>query len=936
MSEPPAPAAPEDGAARLDALLATKLHIPRARDGLVPRLRLIDRLTEALAGELTVVCAPAGFGKTALLANWARRTDRPVAWLSLDTADNDPVRFWRHVAAALGSVRAGAADRLTDLLSPPSPRPPEAVAAALVNDLAAVPGAVVLILDDYHLVEAPAVHESVVFLLEHLPTGLRLALACRADPPLPLARLRARGELAELRADQLRFTRQEAADLLREAVGPGLPEDAVAALAARTEGWAAGLQLAGLSLRGHADPAGFVASFSGSHRYVLDYLAEEVLDRQREPVRAFLLETSVLDRLSGELCDAVTGRGGSQRLLEAIERANLFLVALDEVRGWWRYHPLFADLLRVRLAQQQPERLPELHRAAAAWHEERGLVDDAVRHALAAGDTAWAARLVERHIGATLAWAESATAARWLAGLPGEQVCARPRLCVLRAIQAVMAGQPADLERWLGAAEAALASEPAEGTAGDQAAGSGAGWLQADLPGTLLALRADLARLRGDAEGTVRFARQVLARPPAGEGGLRFHVEWNLARASWLNGELGEAEHALAELTAARSAGEFQVMAVSWDHGMVLRARGQLGAALASYQQALAAGTETDGAASPALGLAHVGVAAVLYEQDDLAGALAHATAGLAGSRQLARGWSVTSSRWLAESLVVLARVQQALGDEAAASAAISEAEQAGPSPDVVDLFNPAGAQRVRLLLAQGQVAEAAAWVAARGLDPRDQPGYSREREYLLLAQVLIAQGEPERARPLLERLRAAAAAQARTGSLIEIGAIAAAAQAACGEDAGAVAALAGALTLAWRKGYVRVFADEGAPLAGVLDRFTAGQRSGRISPAPGVPLGYLRRLQAAFRPGEARAGPPQPVPAAEVAAPELAEPLTDRELQVLALLAAGISNQQIASELVVALETVKKHVSHILGKLGAANRTQAVARARALGLLRR
>jgi LuxR family maltose regulon positive regulatory protein len=367
----------------------------------------------------------------------------------------------------------------------------------------------------------------------------------------------------------------------------------------------------------------------------------------------------------------------------------------------------------------------------------------------------------------------------------------------------------------------------------------------------------------------------------------------------------------------------------------VLRAQGRLGAALASYQRALAAGTETDGAASPALGLAHVGVAEVLYEQDDLAGALAHATAGLAGTRQLARGWSVTSSRWLAESLLVLARVRQVLGNEAAASAAISEAEEAGPSPDVVDLFNPAGAQRVRLLLAQGQVAETAAWVAARGLDPGDQPSYSREREYLLLARLLIAQGQPERALALLRRLRAAAAAQARTGSLIEIGAVTAAAQAAYREDAGAVAALAAALELACPEGYLRVFADEGAPLAGVLDRLIVDQRSGRLSPAPGVPLAYLRRLQAAFRPGEARGVPAQPVQAAEVAAPELAEPLTDRELQVLALLAAGISNQQIARELVVALETVKKHVSHILGKLGAANRTQAVARARALGLLR-
>jgi LuxR family maltose regulon positive regulatory protein len=935
MGEPPGSPTPADEGVGLDPLLATKLHIPHARHGLVPRPRLVDQLAGALAGELTVVCAPAGFGKTALLADWARRSARPVAWLSLDTGDNDPVRFWRHVAVALDGVRTGVGQRLSRVLGPPS-RPLETVVTALVNELAAAPGEVVLVLDDYHLIDSQAVHESVVFLLAHLPAELRLAVACRADPPLPLARLRARGELAELRADQLRFTQEEAGALLREAAGAGLPEDAVAALEARTEGWAAGLQLAGLSLRGRADVTGFVEAFSGSHRYVLDYLAEEVLDRQQEPVRAFLLETSVLERLSGALCDAVTGHAGSQQLLEAIERANLFLVPLDEVRGWWRYHPLFADLLRVRLAQEQPERLPVLHRVAAAWCEQRGLTDEAVRHALGAGDAVWAARLVERHIGTTLAWAEGATVTRWLAGLPGEQVRARPRLCALRAIQAALAGQAGELEHWLDAAEAALASESAEETAGEQAVGWEAGWLPADVPGSLMALRADLACLRGDAEGTSRLARQLLARLPAGEGGLRFNAEWNLARALWLNGELGAAEQALARLAvAARPAGEFLAMAVCWEHGLVLHAQGRLRAALASYRQALAASAHAEDPTLPALGMVHLGVAAVLYEQDELAGALEHAAKGVAGCRQLARGWSVTSARWLAESLVILAWIQRALGDHAAASAAISEAGEAEPSSDVVDLFNPAGAQRARLLLAQGKLAEAANWAAERGLDAGDPPDYPHEREYLLLARLLIARGEAERALPMLGRLRAAAAAQARTGSLVEMGAVTARALAACGDQPGALAALAEALTLAHSEGYVRVFADEGAPLAALLDQLIASRRGGGAAPAAGVPSGYLGRLRAAFRPGDTRGVPSTPRPAARVIVAGLTEPLTGRELQVLTLLAAGAANQQIAEELVVALETAKKHVSHILGKLGAANRTQAVARARELGLLR-
>ena len=337
-------------------MLATKLYLPPPRPGLVPRPRLLERLAEGMDRKLVLVCTPAGFGKTTLLAEWARRSQRPVAWLSLDAGDNDPARFWRHVAAALDGVLPGLADQVGARLRDLEAASPQAVVTMLVNDLADAAEELVLVLDDYHLIQAPPVHESVGFLLEHLPPSLRLMVASRADPPLPLARLRARGELVELRAAELRFTAEEAAELLRTAVGSALPEAAVASLAARTEGWAAGLQLAALSLRDRADVTTFVAGFSGSHRFVLDYLTEEVLDRQPEPLRSFLLETAVLERLCGPLCAAVTGRGDSQQLLERLERANLFLVRLDEVRGWWRYHQLFADLLGARLQREQPER----------------------------------------------------------------------------------------------------------------------------------------------------------------------------------------------------------------------------------------------------------------------------------------------------------------------------------------------------------------------------------------------------------------------------------------------------------------------------------------------------------------------------------------------------------------------------------------------------
>ena len=403
-----------------DVLLATKLHMPRPRPDLVPRPRLAERLDEGLARGLMLVCAPAGYGKTVLLADWARRGPQPTAWLSLDVGDNDPARFWRHAVAALDRSRPGLAERVGPLFGPPAPASYEGLVTALINELAAGSDAnqTLLVLDDYHLIDSEAVHTSLGFLLEHRPPGLHLVLASRSDPPLALARLRGRGQLTELRAADLRFTADEAAAMLRQGAAvsdAALPETALAALAARTEGWAAGLQLAALSLRGQPDAVGFTAAFTGSHRYVLDFLAEEVLEHQSEQVRTFLLETSVLERLSAPLCDTVTSRPGSQALLEEAERAGLFVVPLDEVRGWWRYHHLFADLLRARLQAEQPGRVPELHRNAAAWYAERGLADDAIWHAVAAGELTWAARLIEQYFDELYyLGGEGTTLQRWL------------------------------------------------------------------------------------------------------------------------------------------------------------------------------------------------------------------------------------------------------------------------------------------------------------------------------------------------------------------------------------------------------------------------------------------------------------------------------------------------------------------------------------------
>jgi LuxR family transcriptional regulator, maltose regulon positive regulatory protein len=925
MAEPSA--APPGGVAvsERDVLLATKLHVPRPQPGFVPRPRLVEALDEGLARRLVVVCAPAGFGKTALLADWARRGRCPVAWLSLDASDNDPARFWRHAVGALDRVQSGIAERVAPLLGPPAPSSLEGLVTALINELAAPPGAdeVLLVLDDYHLIDSRPVHGSLEFLLEHLPPGLHLVLASRSDPPLPLPRLRAGGQLAELRAAALRFTAEEAAALLREAAGGELPAAAVAALAARTEGWAAGLRLAGLSLRGQADVAGFVAAFSGSHRYVLDYLAEEVLEQQNDELRGFLLETSVLERLSGELCDAVTGRADSQAMLEAIEQAGLFLVPLDEVRGWWRYHPLFADLLRSRLQQEQPGRLPALHRAAAAWCEEHGLAGDAVRHAVAAGDAAWAARLIEQHADALLLRSEGATVQRWLSALPAELASSRPRLLLAQAWMALAGGDVDAAEAPLDAAERVFADasdEPFE-----PSAGRAVSWL-ANVPATIALDHAYLAQLRGDAEATAGFASRALAEVGEGEWMLASHASGYLGAAEWLRGRLAEAERALSSSIGQWRAAREPIMTAWGCHhlGQVQRAQGRLDAAAGTYQQALEVAAPSGRPAMPAAGIGYVGLAEVAYQRNELGAALEHVTEGIA----LCRKFNFTPP--LATGLATLAWIRQAQGDPAVAREAMGEAGRVAPGPGVAGLLNPVPAQRARLLLAQGDAVAAARWAQQRGLGPDDEPGYPREPEYLVLARVLLAQDRPGPALALLERLHASAASQGRAGSVIEIGALRALALAASGEEVRAVDALAGALTLACPQGYVRVFADEGAPMSALLGRLVAAQQADQAA-ARGVPLGCLARVLRAFGGKDDVQGGGR---GATAAVPGLAEQLTAREREILALLAAGTPNPRIAEELVVTLDTVKKHVSHLLGKLGAANRTEAVTRARQLGLI--
>ena len=906
----------------VDELLATKLFVPRPPAGMVPRPRLSVRLDDGLRRGLTLVTAPAGFGKTVLLADWTTQLELPVAWLSLYEGDNDPVRFWWHVAHAFDRVLVGIAELVGPLLATPGPSF-DGVVTTLVNALADGSTGVVLVLDDYHVIETELVHDSLLLFLEHVPPEVSVVVAARADPSIPLARRRASGRLTELRATDLRFTDEEAAILLRRLVGPEkvLPDDAVAALAMRTEGWAAGLQLAALSLRGSSDVTGMVASFSGSHRFILDYLTEEVLAYQPEAMQDFLLETSVLGVLSGPLCDAVTGRMDSQDRLEAIERANLFLVSLDDVRGWWRFHHLFGDLLYARARRQRPTRVRELHRGAAAWHDEHGLVDEAVNHALLAGDGDWAVRLVERHVdyryresAGRLMSTEYATVQRWLRVLPAEAVASQPRLLLTQARLAALAGRVDEASDLLDAAERGYpdaADDPHE-----QSVGRSTGPL-ANVPAVVAVNRAFIANLRGDPDSAADFATRVLAEIGEDEWMLESLARVHLAVAGWTRGNPRDAERAAASVIERWLIRGVFDYALVWSFilGRIQSAQGRLAAAATTYLRALEVDVPVGSSRRPAAGAVLVGMAELAYQRDELDTAARHLEAAFPLCRDL--GYTQP----LASGLALQAWIRQASGDPAGADAAMAEAVAAA-QPGIVDLHNPVPAMQARLRLVRGDVEAAARWASDRGLTVDDEPGYAREPGYLVLARVLLRLGRSIEALRLLDRLHAAAVEHDRRGSVIEIQALRALALAGHDDD-GAIAAVTEALGLARPEGYTRVFADEGRPMAALLGRIIAGG----ARPA-GVPTDYLGRLMRAFGPRSSSVV----APSGDV--PDVVTRLSGRELEVLRLLAAGRANREIAGDLFLSPHTVKKHVTHILDKLGAGNRTEAVARGRDLGLL--
>ncbi|MGY1708826.1 LuxR C-terminal-related transcriptional regulator [Geodermatophilus sp. SYSU D00758] len=912
-------------------LITTKLHAPHRRRGLVPRARLTERLDRGGEAALTVVSAPAGFGKTTALTEWLTATapeGRSVAWLSLDTRDNDPALFWSCLVAALQTVvpEVGAA-ALAALRSPQTST--EAVVATLVNELAGVPGEVVLVLDDYHVIDAPQVHEGMVFLLDHLPGQVHLVLAGRADPPLPLARLRACGELVELRAADLRFTPEEAARYLTDAMGLTVTAADVAALDSRTEGWIAALQLAALSMQGRPDVAGFIAEFAGDDRYVLDYLAEEVLARQPEQVRTFLLQTSVLARLSGPLCDAVTGRDDGTDVLRALERANLFLVPLDDRRRWYRYHHLFGDVLQVHLLDEQPDAVAELHRRAGIWHADHGDRAEAIGHALAGGDVVRAAELVELGLPDLQRDRQEATMRRWLQALPDEVIGNRPVLGVGYAAALMAGGETEGVELRLRGAERWLAS----GDGDDQEPVPSGRGVVVDraafrrLPSAIALYRAGLAHLAGDVPATVAHARRARELAAADDHVARGGSAGLLGLAYWTTGDLDRGSRWYAECAAAlERAGHFSdVAGCALALADMCLAQGRLAEGLSTYQRALR--VVTPGTGPPLRGAAdmHVGIAGVLVERGELDVARRH----LASCAELGERAGLPQTPY--RDRVVRARLAEIDGDADGALVLLEDAE-ARYAADYFPEVRPVGALRARLHARTGRWSDALTWAHQRGLSVEDDLSYLREFDHLVLARALVARYAADGDGPsmsgalrLLPRLLRAAEDGGRTGTVLEVLVVQALAASARGDGAAALVALRRALELAEPRGHVRLFLDEGPLLLRPLR--TAAAHGSAAGPA----ADHARRLldASAPRPGSA------PLPTGPAGA-GLVEPLSARELDVLRLLGTDLDGPGIARRLFVSVNTVRTHTKHLYAKLGVNNRRAAVRRGQELALLTR
>ena len=889
-------------------ILNTKLFIPHPRPERVPRPRLIERLNEGLHRKLTLISGPAGFGKTTLVIEWLDnlrldakkeiQIENRIAWLSLDEGDNDLARFLAYFIASLNrgeGVEATIGEGALSMLQSPQPPPTEAVLTPLINEIATTPDRIILVLDDYHLIDAQPIHDALSFLLENLPPQMHLVIATREDPHLPMARLRSQDQLTELRAADLRFTSSEAAEFLNQVMGLDLSDEDIAALETRTEGWIAGLQLAAISLQGKEDATKLIKSFSGSHRLVLDYLIEEVLEQQSESVQTFLIKTAVLDRLTGSLCDALTGQDNGQQTLEYLEQANLFIVPLDNERRWFRYHHLFADLLRQRLHQSTASStgdegavVNELHIRASVWYEDNDLEIEAFQHAAAANDIKRTERLIKGE-GLPLHWRGAATPVlNWLASLPTMVLDARPSLWVTYASTLVFAGQSSGVEQKLQAAEAAL-----QGTEPDDQ--------PQDLLGHIAALRAMMAVSQHQPETVIAQARRALQLLHPNNLTYRTAATWTLGYAYEIQGDRTAASRAYTEVISnSQMSGNFMfTIAATTSLGYIQEAENKLYLATETHRRALQL------AGDPPLPFAcasYLGLARVCYEWNDLDAAQRYGQQ----SAQLAR--QIEGVDTPAACGVLFARLKLALGDVTDAAAILTEADQFVHQYNFLHLIPEVVAVQVLILLRQGNLA-----AAAHLADKHELP--------ISQARVNLAQGDTSEALAMLEPLRKQAEAKGWADERLKVMILQAVALHAHGEKEEALQLLGEALAMAKPGDFIRIFVDEGPPMARLL--YEALNH--------GIVPNYVRRLLEAFPDTEL-----EKTVQSKSQAPryEFVDPLSEREIEVLQLIAEGLTNQEVATRLYLSPHTVKVHAHNIYGKLGVKNRTQAVAKGKALGIL--
>jgi LuxR family maltose regulon positive regulatory protein len=892
-------------------LLRTKFYVPRIRSNLVSRPRLIERLNAGLEKKLTVIAAPAGFGKTTLLSEWIPQSPRCVTWLSLDEGDNDPVKFWACFIASLQKLRPDLGTSALALLQSPQPPPITSILTALINDITAFKDVFAIVLDDYHVIDTQTIHEGLTFLIDHQPGNMHLVITTRVDPPLPLARIRAHADLTELRVNDLRFTADETTIFLNQAMGLNLSAEEITALEARTEGWIAGMQIAALSMQGHDDVAGFIQSFSGSHRHILGYLAEEVLNQQPKDILTFLLQTSILDRLCGPLCDAVTGESGGQEILETLEHANLFIMPLDDEGRWYRYHNLFAEVLQARLQRIQQYQVHELHRRAGIWFVRQDMFDEAVHHELAAANFDQAANILEHVAGNMLRKGMTPSLIRWLDALPDETIRAHPRLCFACGWASLWGPDfnLASADKWaqlaLQGTLPGLNPEPV-------------------LEGEMYALKALIAAVRVELPISRELAHRALAYLPADSPWLGV-TTFCLGSALYAAGEFSAASPVLTEalrLSQIDGALYIQLIAASFLADMQMF-QGHLRRAMEMYSQVLAWSNHN----IPQKGVlvSYAGLANILCEQDLLDAALTHVQSGI---EQLEQVGGPGAALWLYRTL---ARVQQAKGNWPAVLDALDRAYQSGQSAQIPFVMTQAAALRARVLLAKGDLDAAAVWAAASGLNPEDPEASHaglRELEYLTLARVLGVQSKHAEALSLLERLLKAAEAEERFGSAIEILNMQSLIFQKQVNMANAQECLEQALILAEPEGYVRTFVDEGESMRLLLADFYSRLKQRMSISVDKVSLrlmAYTEKLLAAYS---------QPAHSAKSKVENTFETLSERELDILRLIATGRSNQEIAELLMIAVSTVKSHINSLYSKIGTKRRTQAILIARELGLV--